>query len=129
MNDTTKAIIAGLVRHGIGVIGAYLLAGGWGVALSSQQMDTLTGAVMIVIAIIWSIVHKMMVQPNVTARATAVASAVRSVAIGVPVTVAVVEKTPAGIPDQGEATLIPPAEMALATTVPVGLAPQPAPAP
>ena len=52
MNDQMQAILAGVVRHGIGALGAYIAA--HGITITGGQMDTLTGAVMVLIALGWS---------------------------------------------------------------------------
>lgn len=62
MDDQTKAIAAGIVRHLIGIAGTYLAA--HGVMVSGSDMDMLSGAVMVLGTIAWSIWHKTTVQPK-----------------------------------------------------------------
>ena len=57
MSETTRSILAGIIRHGIGASGAYLTE--HGLAVSGSDMDIVSGAVMILLAIAWSAWHKI----------------------------------------------------------------------
>jgi hypothetical protein len=60
MDDQTKAIIAGVVRHLLGIAGTWLAAKG--VMVSGAQLDVFAGAIMAGVAITWSARHKTTVQ-------------------------------------------------------------------
>ena len=60
MDEQTQAIVAGLVRHAIGALGAALVSDG--IALTGGQLDTITGAVMVLVAVSWSAWHKTTVE-------------------------------------------------------------------
>jgi hypothetical protein len=62
MDEQTQAIIAGVARHLIGVAGTALAA--HGVVLTGTQLDTVSGFVMVIVAIGWSIYHKTTVKPK-----------------------------------------------------------------
>lgn len=62
MSDQMKAILAGIVRHLVGAGGAYLAE--HGLTVSGSDLDIISGAIMVVVAIGWSAWHKTRVQPK-----------------------------------------------------------------
>jgi hypothetical protein len=64
MDDQTQAIIAGVVRHLLGIAGTAIAA--HGIVLTGTQLDTISGAVMVLAAVAWSAWQKTKMQPKGT---------------------------------------------------------------
>lgn len=56
MFDAIKPFLASLVRHGVTAAGSILAANG--LAVSATDSETLVGALLVVVGLIWSFVEK-----------------------------------------------------------------------
>jgi hypothetical protein len=113
-----QQIIGGIVRSGVIAFGAWAAAGG--VTLTGTQLDQLSGVILMLAGVGWSIVQKWLAKR--AARTGAVAAAVASVLHNTPVTVT---ETPKG--QNNIATHISMEEQRAAPSVPKGIPPQPGP--